>query len=55
MGISPIIMKEIFNVSDNNNYNLRSGTHLSGPNVHTTHYGTESITNLGAKILELVQ
>ena len=27
--------------SDNNNYNLCSGTHLSRPILHTTHYGTE--------------
>ena len=54
MEFSPIIMKEIFNFSDNNNYNLRSGTHLNRPTVQTTHFGTESITNLGAKIWELV-
>ena len=54
MGIPPIIMKEIFIFSDNNNHNLRSGTHLSRSIVHTTHYGTESITNLGAKIWELM-
>ena len=53
-GISPIIVKEILNFSGNNNYNLRSGTHVSRPIVHTTHFGTESITNLGAKIWELV-
>ena len=41
----------MFSVSDNSNYNLRSVTHLSRPIVH---YGTESITNLGAKIWELV-
>ena len=46
-------MKEIFNFSDNN-YNLRSGTHLNRPIVHTTHFGTEFITNLGAKMWELV-
>ena len=40
MGISPIVMKEIFNFSDDNNYNLRSGTHLSRPIVHTAHCGT---------------
>ena len=54
MGISAIIMKEIFNFSDNNNYNLSNVTRLSRPIEHTTHYGTESITNLGAKIYELV-
>ena len=47
-------MKEIFNSSDNNNYNLRSGTHPSRPIVHKTHYGTKSVTNLGAKLWELV-
>ena len=49
MGISPIIMKKIFNFSDNNNYNLRSGTHLSTPIVHTTHHA-----NHGVKMWELV-
>ena len=54
MGISPIIIKESFNFCDNNNYNLRSGTHLSRSVAHTTHYGTENITNLGEKLWELV-
>ena len=47
-------MKEMFNFSDKKNYNLRSGTHLSRPVVHTTHYGIDSITSLGVKIWELV-
>ena len=38
MGVFPIIMKEIFNFSDNNNYSFRSGTHLSRPILPTTHY-----------------
>ena len=54
MGISPIVMKEIFNFSDSNNYNLRSSTHLSRPIAHTTHYETGSTTNLGAKIWKLL-
>ena len=54
MGISPIIMKEILKFIDNNNYNLRIGTRLSRTILHTTHYGTESITNLGAKLWEVV-
>ena len=48
MGISPMLMNEIFNFRDNNNYNLRSGIHLTRP-LHTTQYRTESVTNLGAK------
>ena len=55
MRISPIIIKAIFSFSDDNNYhNLRKDNHLSWPISHTTHYGTESIINLGAKIWELV-
>ena len=53
MGISPIIIKESFNFCDKNNYNLRSGTPLSRSVAHTTHYGTEYITNLGEKLWEL--
>ena len=51
---SPIILKEIFSISDNKKYNLRSGTDLSRPILHITDYRTEPITNLGAKIWELV-
>ena len=47
-------MKEIFNFRENNNYNLRSGTHQTRPIVYTTHYGTKSIRNLEVKIWELV-
>ena len=54
MGVSTIIIKEIFNFSDSSNFNLRSGTHQSKPTVHTTHSGTESLTNLRAKIWELL-
>ena len=51
--ISPVKMKEMLSVSDNKNYNLRSGTHLSRTVLHTTHYG--SIKNLGTKIWRLVR
>ena len=54
MGISPIITNESFSFSGNNKYNLRKGIHLSRPIFHMTHYRTESITNLGAKIWQLV-
>ena len=43
-------MNEIFTFVENITYNLRSGTHLSRINVHSTQYGTESIGNLGEKI-----
>ena len=47
-------MNEIFTFVENNTYNLRSSTHLSRVNVHSTQYGTESVGNLGAKIWNLV-
>ena len=49
MGIYSIIMKEIFNFSENNSYKLRSDTHLSRTIAQKTHYEIQSITNLGAK------
>ena len=54
IGIAPIILNEIFTFVENNNYNLRSGMHLSTANVHSTKYGTEPIGYLGAKIWDLV-
>ena len=42
--LSPEIMKEV----------LRSGTHLMYRNIHTAHFGTDTITNLGPKIWKLV-
>ena len=47
--ISPIIMNEIFNFSDNNNHNLRSGTHLSRSIVHTTQYEQSPLQILDQK------
>ena len=52
--ISPEIMKEVFILQKNENYNLMSGTHLTNKNIHMTHFGTDTITNLGPKIWKLV-
>ena len=52
--LSPEIMKEVFIFQENENYNLRSGTHLTNINIHTPHFGTDTITNLGRKIWKLV-
>ena len=54
IGIDPIIMNKIFTFVKNNTYNLGSDMHLSRVNVHSTHYGTEFIANIGAKIWNLV-
>ena len=47
-------MNEIFTFVENNSYNLKSGMHLGRVNVHSAQYGTEYISNLRAKILNLV-
>ena len=47
-------MKEIFIFHENPTYNLRSGNHLTRRNIRTTHYGIETISNLGAKIWDLL-
>ena len=44
--LSPEIMKEVFIFQENENYNLTSGTHLINRNIHTAHFGTDTITNL---------
>ena len=54
IGIAPKIMNEIFTLVQNNTYDLRNGMHLSRVNVHSTQHGTESFSNLGAKIWNLV-
>ena len=47
--LSPEIMKEVFISQENENYNLRNGIHLMNRNIHTTHFGTDTITNSGSK------
>ena len=47
-------MKEVFIFLENENYNLRSGTHLTNRNIHTVHFGTDTVTNLGPRIWKLV-
>ena len=51
--LCPEIMKEIF-VFHEPAYSLRSGNHLSQSNIRTTHYGIQTISNLGAKIWNLL-
>ena len=54
IGISPIIMTEIFKFCDNTTHNLRSGQVLERRHNRTTNFGVESISTLGAKIWALV-
>ena len=51
--ISPEIMRDIFHFQENENYNLRSGTHLASRNMRTTLFGKETVSNLEAKIRPL--
>ena len=50
MSISPEIMNNIFDFSKNCANELRCGNCLSGSNIHSTHFGIESIANIAAKI-----
>ena len=52
--LCPEIMKEIFIFHENPTYNLRSGNHLTRRNIRKTHYGIETISNLGARIWHLL-
>ena len=52
--LSPEIMKEVFVFQENENYNLRSGTHVTNRNIHTVHFETDTTTNLGHKLWKLV-
>ena len=47
-------MKEVFIFQENENENVRNGTHLMNRNIHTAHFGTDTITNLGPKTRKLI-
>ena len=52
--LSPEIMKEIFAFQENETCNLRSGNHVAQKNIRTMQYGIESVSNLGAKLWNLL-
>ena len=52
---SPEIMRDIVHFQENENDNLRSGTHLTSRSMKTTLFGKETVSNLGAKIWSLCQ
>ena len=49
-GLSPIIINTVFNFQENERYNLRSGIHLACRNIHTAHFGTDTISSLEPKL-----
>ena len=52
--ISPEIVRDIFHFQENENCNLRNGTHLTSRNMRTALFGKETVSNLGAKIWPLL-
>ena len=52
--LSPEIMKEIFVFQEKETDKLRSGNHLAQKNIGTTQSGIESVSNLGAKLWNLL-
>ena len=52
--LCPEIMKEILVFHEIPTKHLRSGNHLTQRNILTRHYGIETISNLGAKIWDLL-
>ena len=52
-GLSRPLMKDIFPIK-RNPYNLRQNSQFSRPRIKTVYHGTESISNLGPKIWDLV-
>ena len=51
--LSPPIISDLFEVRENN-YNLRNCSYFSIPNVKTVYHGSESLSNLGPRIWNLV-
>ena len=40
-------MNEVFNFQENKIYSLWGGIHLASINMHTAHFGTDTISSLG--------
>ena len=51
--LSPAIIADLFYVRQNN-YNLRHDSSYAIPNVKSVYHGTESLSNLGPRIWNLV-
>ena len=46
-------MNEVFNFQENETYK-RSGMHLASRNMHTAHFGTDTIFSLGPRLWKLI-
>ena len=54
IGLSQEMMKEIFIFQENKSYSLRRDNLLARKNIQKMQYGTESISNWGEKIWDLL-
>ena len=54
IGLSQEMMKEIFIFQENESYSLRRDNLLARKNIQKMQYGTESISNWGEKIWDLL-
>ena len=48
MGLSPPIMSDIFSLSENSSYNLKSGVTENRRNIRTSKFGFETVCTIGA-------
>ena len=52
--LSPVIMKEVLNFQENESYNLRKSIHLASRNIHSAHFGTDTISSSGPNLWKLI-
>ena len=52
--VTEVYKAKIFHFQENENYSLRSGTHIASRNMRTTLFGKETVSSLGAKIWPLL-
>ena len=50
IGESPSVMREIFQIHDSNNFNLKKHRVFKPGNHKTVYYGTETVSVLGPKL-----
>ena len=48
MDLSPPIMSDIFSLSENSSYNLRSGVTVNRRKIRTSKFGFETVSTIGA-------
>ena len=55
MDFSPPIMSDIFSLSENSSYNLRSGVTMNRQNIKTSKFGFETVSTIGGILWETYQ